>query len=56
MHSKKAYTPFDYATFADDLVRVQQPEGAPVVRLRWQRDFYLDPEPDNHNTKEQAGE
>lgn len=40
MHATKAYTPFDYAGLADDLVALQTPEGKSDVRLRWQRDFY----------------
>jgi CRISPR system Cascade subunit CasB len=35
---------FDYAAFADDLLRFQLPGGADVVRRRWGRQFHrLDP-------------
>ena len=43
MHSAKAYTPFDYAALADDLVALQYPQARSGVRLRWQRDFYSTP-------------
>lgn len=53
MHSTKAYTPFDYAGLADDLVALQRPETQSDVRLRWQRDFYsLTPDTtDDSNTQ-----
>lgn len=50
MHSAKAFTPFDYARFADDLSQMQRPEAVPAVRLRWQRDFYSNPKTDQNDT------
>lgn len=41
MHSTKAYTTFDYAALADDLVALQAQGKRANVLLRWQRDFYL---------------
>lgn len=38
--------PLDYALLADELVAWQQPGGASVIRLRWGREFYRTPAPD----------
>lgn len=37
----------DYAMLADDIFRLQQPGGAPTVRLRWSRQYYRTNHDDN---------
>ncbi|SDP94070.1 CRISPR system Cascade subunit CasB [Lentzea jiangxiensis] len=39
--------PLDYALLADELVWWQRPRGAAGVRLRWGREFYRAPQPDD---------
>ncbi len=42
----------DYGMLADDLVRLQQPAGAPAVRLRWSRQYYRTSEEQFDHMKE----
>lgn len=56
MHSARAYTPFDYASFADDLKRIQNPEAVPAVRLRWQRDFYAEQPEKTQTQNDETGD
>lgn len=38
----------DYAMLAEDILRLQQPGGAPAVRLRWSRQYYRTNHEDNN--------
>lgn len=55
LHSNSLFVGFDYATLADDLVKLQNPRLSNRIRLQWERDYYT-PIKDSSDSKDQSPE